>query len=192
VVRLLLFLLGTVSFSRPTQPPAAGRQSGDLAEEEYPAVADRPGHSADPGYHGGAGALSGQGAGGGSEAPGGPGRRRRVPRRLKWGVAVAVLVLIFRRAIAATALMTLSAAAHLIGFDVHLPSIRFAWPWQTVGAGATTNVELGPWVLQKRSMRSAMHPPRLISIRARHGGLRPQVTTGFRFSAGRSRARPVM
>ena len=32
---------------------------------------------------------------------------------------------------------------------MHLPSIRFAWPWQTVTAGTTTNTDLGPWVLQK-------------------------------------------
>jgi len=131
VVRLLLFLLGTVSFGRPMPPRVAGRQPDGLTGEEYPA------------------AVGGQRDGPGPGAPGGPGRRRRIPPRIKWGIAVAVLVLIFRRAIAATALMTLSAAAHLVGFNVHLPSIRFAWPWQTISAGTTTNVELGPWVLQK-------------------------------------------
>jgi hypothetical protein len=57
--------------------------------------------------------------------------------------------LIFRRAIAAVVLMALSAALHLVGVQVHLPSVRFAWPWQAVSAGTTTNVDLGPWVLQK-------------------------------------------
>ena len=45
--------------------------------------------------------------------------------------------------------MALSAALHLVGINVHLPSIKFAWPWQTISAGTTTNTDLGPWVLQK-------------------------------------------
>jgi hypothetical protein len=62
---------------------------------------------------------------------------------------VVVLGLIFRRAITAVVLMGLSAAFHLAGVSVHLPSVRFAWPWQTISSGTTTNVSLGPWVLQK-------------------------------------------
>jgi hypothetical protein len=57
--------------------------------------------------------------------------------------------LIFRRAIAAAVLIALSAALHLVGINLHLPSIRFAWPWQTTSAGRTVNTDLGPWVLQK-------------------------------------------
>lgn len=58
--------------------------------------------------------------------------------------------LIFRRAIASVVLIALSAALHLAGLNIHLPSIRFAWPWQTISASTTTtNAELGPWVLQK-------------------------------------------
>jgi len=57
--------------------------------------------------------------------------------------------LIFRRAIASVVLMTLSAALHLVGLNVHLPSVKFAWPWQTIAAGTTTDTDLGPWVLQK-------------------------------------------
>jgi hypothetical protein len=60
-----------------------------------------------------------------------------------------VIGLIFRRAIAAVVLMALSAAFHLVGINAHLPSVRFAWPWQTITAGTTTNTDLGPWVLQK-------------------------------------------
>jgi hypothetical protein len=61
-----------------------------------------------------------------------------------------VAVLIFRRAIAAILLLTLSAALHLIGLNVHLPSVRFGWPWQSFHtAPATSNTQLGPWVLQK-------------------------------------------
>jgi len=62
---------------------------------------------------------------------------------------VAVVGLIFRRAIAAAALAALSVALHVIGIDVQLPHIRFAWPWQTSSTPATTNTNLGPWVLQK-------------------------------------------
>jgi len=57
--------------------------------------------------------------------------------------------LIFRKAIASLVLAALSAALHLVGLNVHLPSVRFAWPWQVVTAGTTTNTDLGPWVLQK-------------------------------------------
>jgi hypothetical protein len=83
--------------------------------------------------------------------PGGgyyPGRRR-IPLRLKWAAVALVVGLIFRRAIAATVMLALSAAFHLVGINVHLPNIRFAWPWQTITAGSTTNTDLGPWVLQK-------------------------------------------
>jgi len=60
-----------------------------------------------------------------------------------------VIGLIFRRAIAAVVLMALSAAFHLVGVNVHLPQVKFAWPWQAISAGTTTNTNLGPWVLQK-------------------------------------------
>jgi hypothetical protein len=60
------------------------------------------------------------------------------------------VVLIFRRAITSVVLFALSAALHLAGLNIHLPSVRFAWPWQTISAGTTTaNTDLGPWVLQK-------------------------------------------
>ena len=84
------------------------------------------------------------------EWPPEPGPRRPlVPRWVKWAAAVAVIALIFRRAVAAIALMALSGALHLVGINVHLPHIKLAWPWQTISAGTTTNVDLGPWVLQK-------------------------------------------
>src|SRR5262249_804259 len=57
--------------------------------------------------------------------------------------------LIFRRAIASVVLMALSGAFHLVGINAHLPSVPFAWPWQTVAAGTATNTDLGPWGLQK-------------------------------------------
>ena len=86
----------------------------------------------------------------GLAAPAGPRpRRRRIPRLITWSAVLLVIGLIFRRAIASVVLMALSAALHVVGLNVHLPSVRFGWPWQTVTAGTTTNTDLGPWVLQK-------------------------------------------
>jgi hypothetical protein len=62
---------------------------------------------------------------------------------------VVVAGLIFRRAIASVILMALSATLHFLGFNVHLPTVKFGWPWQAITAGTTTNTQLGPWVLQK-------------------------------------------
>jgi hypothetical protein len=76
-------------------------------------------------------------------------RRRRIPRWVKWAAVAAAVALMFRRAIASVMLMALSATLHFVGINVHLPTIRFAWPWQTVSAGTTSNTDLGPWVLQK-------------------------------------------
>ena len=80
----------------------------------------------------------------------GPGpRRRRLRTRVIWVTILVLAGLIFRKAIASVVLAALSAALHLVGLNVHLPSVRFAWPWQVVTAGTTTNTDLGPWVLQK-------------------------------------------
>jgi hypothetical protein len=76
-------------------------------------------------------------------------RRRRVPRWLKWAALLALAGLVFRKAVAFMALAVLSAALHLIGLNVHLPSIKFGWPWQSIAAGTTTDTDVGPWVLQK-------------------------------------------
>jgi hypothetical protein len=76
-------------------------------------------------------------------------RRRGVPRWLKWGAILVLAAFVFRKAVAFATLATLSAALHLVGLNVHLPSIRFAWPWQSIAAGATTDTDIGPWVLQK-------------------------------------------
>jgi hypothetical protein len=75
--------------------------------------------------------------------------RPRAPRWLKWGALLALAGLIFRKAIAFVALATLSAALHLIGLNVHLPSIKLEWPWQSIAAGTTTDTNVGPWVLQR-------------------------------------------
>jgi hypothetical protein len=76
-------------------------------------------------------------------------RRRLIPRWLKWSTAVVLAGLIFRRVIASVVLMALSATLHFLGFNVHLPHVRFAWPWQAITAGSTTDAQIGPWVLQK-------------------------------------------
>ena len=60
-----------------------------------------------------------------------------------------VVGLIFRRAISSVVLMALSASLHFMGFNVHLPHIRFAWPLQVISAGTTSDAQIGPWVLQK-------------------------------------------
>jgi hypothetical protein len=75
-------------------------------------------------------------------------RRRRVPRWLTWGAAAVVAGLIFRKAIAWLVIAALSGFFHLVGLNVHLPSLKFAWPWQSNSAGSSTDVAVGPWVLQ--------------------------------------------
>jgi len=85
----------------------------------------------------------------GRPGPRRPRRRRRIPLWAKWGTVVVLVGLIFRRAVAFVVLTALSGALHLIGINVHLPHIKFGWPWQTITAGTTTNTQLGPWVLQK-------------------------------------------
>lgn len=77
--------------------------------------------------------------------------RRRRPMRgwVKWVTGIAVIGLVFRKAIAFAVIAALAAALHLIGVNVHLPSIKFAWPWQSITAGTTTDTPVGPWVLQK-------------------------------------------
>jgi hypothetical protein len=76
-------------------------------------------------------------------------RRRRIPRKLAWGAVLVLLALIFRKVIAWAVLAALSAALHLVGLNVRLPHVTIGWPWQSVTAGTTTDVSVGPWVLQK-------------------------------------------
>ena len=75
-------------------------------------------------------------------------RRRRVPRWLTWGAVAVVAGLIFRKAIAWLVIAALSGFLHLVGVNVHLPSLKFAWPWQSISTGSSTDVAVGPWVLQ--------------------------------------------
>ena len=157
MIRLLLLLLGTLSAPRPGRRTAAWYQSDDPNGGPEPGIgyAGLDGSVDTDGWPSPPGALppwpeppaGGFGRAGGPRGRG-P-RRRRIPLGLKWAAALVVIGLIFRRAIASVVLMALSAAFHLVGISAHLPSVRLAWPWQTVTAGTTSNTDLGPWVLQK-------------------------------------------
>jgi hypothetical protein len=155
VVRLWLCLQGLVTMSGPARRASARAGAGDSPRRGHQgfwhddpatrpgtwpggAVRDRP-RSRRPGDTGPPGRWG----------PGSRPRRRRIPLWIKGGAVVVIAGLLFRRAIASVILMALSAALHFLGFNVHLPSIRFAWPWQAITAGTTTNTDLGPWVLQK-------------------------------------------
>jgi len=177
VVRLLLLLLGTLTAGGP-RPRGAARYRGgepDTGQEPGPGYPGTVGLDPGPGYPGAGGLDPGRGYPGNGGSPyqpvplppwqpsappartvplrphGGPAgpRRRRIPLGVKWAAALLVVGLIFRKAIAAVALLALSGAFHLVGVSVHLPAVKFAWPWQTISAGTTTNTDLGPWVLQK-------------------------------------------
>jgi hypothetical protein len=76
-------------------------------------------------------------------------RRRRVPRWVKWAAGLAVIGLLFRKALAFAVITALSAALHLVGLNVHLPHVSLAWPWTSITAGTTTDTNVGPWVLEK-------------------------------------------
>ncbi len=77
------------------------------------------------------------------------GRRRLIPLWVKWSAALALIALVFRKALAFAVVATLSAGLHLIGLNLHLPDVKLSWPWQSVTAGVTTDTDIGPWVLQK-------------------------------------------
>jgi hypothetical protein len=151
----LLLLLGTLSAAKQDQRAASRYQGHSLRggtdfQEPYPAGRFDP--EAPPTQAGPR--AEKQPYYPGPVSPGGTGNQPRWPQRrvlrwLKWAAGLAVAGLIFRRAIASVVLLALSATLHLIGLNVHLPNIRFAWPWQTISAGTTTNTDLGPWVLQK-------------------------------------------
>ena len=69
---------------------------------------------------------------------------------MKWVAAILLIGLIFRKVAAWAVLLALSAALHIVGVNnVHLPHVKLSWPWQSISAGTTTNLDLGPWVLQK-------------------------------------------
>jgi hypothetical protein len=87
-------------------------------------------------------------AGGGPRPP----RRglfSRIPRWVRWGIIIVVLVAFFRRLVAWAVLAALSAALHLFGVNIHLPHVSFGWPWSSVTSSTTTTTLVGPIVLQK-------------------------------------------
>jgi hypothetical protein len=155
VVRLLLLLLGTLTAGGrpPSQHEAAWYRPDGTDTDGEPAPGylgpDGPPYESPvplPPWHPSA---AGRTLPVRWDAGRGGRRRRRIPLGIKWAAAVVVAGLIFRKAIASVVLMALAGAFHLVGVNVHLPSVKFAWPWQTVSAGTTTNTDLGPWVLQK-------------------------------------------
>ena len=149
MVRLLIFLVGMLTTSRPggsrtvplwrgepsaerAVPPAEDPNDDDtwfLSPESLP---PRPYREAD-------------------RAPVRPERtgRRRIRRRLTWAAVLVLAGLLFRKVIAWAVLAALSATLHLLGFNVRLPHIGLGWPWQAISAGTTTDTNVGPWVLQK-------------------------------------------
>jgi hypothetical protein len=154
MIRWLILLLGMVTTRAGGSFRAdhdAGREPDDLDREDFagygerdtwimardPLGRERPGRALDdPRWRG--------------PQRSGPVRRRRwFPRWLKWATGLALAALVFRKVIAFAVLAALSAALHLVGLNVHLPSIKFAWPWQSIAAGTTTDTDIGPWVLQK-------------------------------------------
>jgi hypothetical protein len=156
MARFLMFLLGVLT-SRADKLNSASRAAAGPADRQTRTVADGPADGDDdwvfaPGSSWPAPAYAA--AGGGAGRPGRSRgyrslRRRRIPLWAKWAAAVALTALVFRKAIAFVVLLTLSAALHLIGLNVHLPDVKFAWPWQSITAGTVTDTEVGPWVLQK-------------------------------------------
>ena len=68
-------------------------------------------------------------------------RRRLGPRWLRWGRDPVALV--FRKAVVFSVIAALSAVLHVIGINVHLPHLRFAWPWTSISEGTTTDSERG-------------------------------------------------
>ena len=160
MVRFLVFMLGMLTTNSPTRRRAVRYRFEESYPDERPGTfysdPDRPVNGAAwPGspvpvspaqpHAARNGGPAGPGRDGGGFRP----RRRRIPL---WAKGTAVLVVagwIFRRAIASVVLMALSAALHFVGVNVHLPHIKFAWPWQIITTGTTANTNLGPWVLQK-------------------------------------------
>jgi hypothetical protein len=169
VVRLLLLLLSMITVHRPRQREFAWSGADDAYDPGEPAGAagrgatmrlgaptDRDAWPDDddlltaprtaPSWprDGGTSRPARTGTG-----PGGRRPRRRIPPRLKWAVILLAVGWVFRRAIASLVLVALSAALHVVGVNVHLPTIKFGWPWQSITAGTVTNTDLGPWVLQR-------------------------------------------
>ena len=139
MLRLLIFLVGMLSTRRRGAVPARpARDQDDLDEDATWFLPPRPEPPQPPREP--------------RTVPRRPGRGRRqprIPRTFKWAAVLILAGLIFRKAIVWVVLTALGATLHLVGINVHLPHVRFGWPWQSVTAGTTTDTNIGPWVLQK-------------------------------------------
>jgi hypothetical protein len=142
MVRFLIFLVGMLTTNRPGRMRTASLRPDDSFGRR-----DRPEDLRDPDdgdtWFVPPGSLPPQ------RDRGRSGPRRRIPRKLKWAAVLVLAALVFRKVIAWAALVALSATLHLVGVNVHLPHIKFGWPWQSISAGTTTDTDIGPWVLQK-------------------------------------------
>jgi hypothetical protein len=172
VLRLLLLLLGSVGTSRVGRRDPAVVRSGGYPDGTVTLVPQgQPHHQGAPSPAPSGPAYAPGQAPGQETAPGSPGywppgqppsgpppgqRRRRIPLWVKWAAVAGVAALIFRRAVSWLVVSALSAALHLVGVNIHLPHVTFGWPWQTISTGTTTNVDLGPSVLQK--LQGISHP----------------------------------
>lgn len=72
---------------------------------------------------------------------------RRTPKWVKWSIPVALVALVFRKAVAFVVAVVLSSVLGLAGVHIHVPHL--SWPWSQAVHGTTTTVDLGPMVLQK-------------------------------------------
>jgi hypothetical protein len=157
VTRILLLLLGMLTTGRQSAAPAARyRPAPALGQTRDPNAAplppDEDGRTADPPDwpSRSRGREDRQVPAVEQPEPGDqPSRRRRILRRAALIGGIVLAGLIFRKVVAFLVLTALSAALHLVGLNVHLPTIKFGWPWQTISAGTTSNTDLGPWVLQR-------------------------------------------
>jgi len=150
MLRLLIFLVGMLSSSRaggraPSRPGAPYDRGAALREPDEDDTWYLPPQALPPRRP--------------YREPGGPAtrplpsqggrRQRRIPLKYKVAALLVLAGLIFRKAVAWAVLAALAGTLHVVGINVHLPHIRFGWPWQSVIAGTTTDIEVGPWVLQK-------------------------------------------
>ena len=142
MVRFLIFLVGMLTTNRPGRMRTASLRPDDSFGRREPPEDPRDPEDGDTWF-----------LPPGSPPPrrdrGRSGPRRRIPRKLKWAAVLVLAALVFRKVIAWAALAALSASLHLVGVNVHLPHIKFGWPWQSISAGTTTDTDIGPWVLQK-------------------------------------------
>jgi hypothetical protein len=141
MLRFLIFLVGMLSTRRPGGTALRTGRPYRQAEEESWFAPDRAEPPRPPFREAGTAPMP--------IPPIRRDRRLRIPRKLKWAAILILVGLIFRKAIAWAVLAALSAALHLVGLNVHLPHVKFGWPWQSVTAGTTTDTNIGPWVLQK-------------------------------------------